>query len=68
MQRTVRYEVKLQKSVIIILGVLAFGVCANAFSTAFSVNDVLANHTLSRGLTPLGRLQHPLIIECQKGC
>ncbi len=68
MQRTVRYEVKLQKSVIIILGVLAFGVCANAFSTAFSVNDVLANHTLARGNTPLGSLQHPLIIECQKGC
>jgi len=68
MQRTVRYEVKLQKSVIIILGVLAFGVCANAFSTAFSVNDVLANHTLSRGNTPLGSHQHPLIIECQKGC
>ena len=68
MQRTVRYEVKLQKSVIIILGVLAFGVCANAFLTAFSVNDVLANHTLSRGNTPLGSHQHPLIIECQKGC
>ena len=68
MQRTVRYEVKLQKSVIIILGVLAFGVCANAFSTAFSVNDVLANHTLSRGNTPLGSYQHPLIIECLKGC
>ena len=68
MLRTVRYEVKLQKSVIIILGVLAFGVCANAFSTAFSVNDVLANHTLSRGNTPLGSYQHPLIIECQKGC
>ena len=68
MQRTVRHEVKLQKSVIIILGVLAFGVCANAFSTAFSVNDVLANHTLSRGNTPLGSHQHPLIIECQKGC
>ena len=68
MQRTVRHEVKLQKSVIIILGVLAFGVCANAFSTAFSVNDVLANHTLTRGNTPLGSLEHPLIIECQKGC
>ena len=68
MQRTVRYEVKLQKSVIIILGVLAFGVCANAFSTAFSVNDVLANHTLSRGNSPVGSHHHPLIIECQKGC
>jgi len=67
-QQIVRHEVKLQTSVIIILGVLAFGVCANAFSSAFSVNEVMANHTLSRGLTPLGSLQHPLIIECQKGC
>ena len=68
MQRTVRHEVKLQKSVIIILGVLAFGVCANAFSSAFSVDEVMANHTLTRGNTPLGSLEHPLIIECLNGC
>ena len=66
-QRIVRHEVKLQTSVIIILGVLAFGVCANAFSSAFSVDEVMANHTLSRGNTPLGSHQHPLIIECQNG-
>ena len=67
-KRVIEHEIKLQKSVIVILAVLAIGVCANAFSSAFSVNEVMANHTLSRGLTPLGSLQHPLIIECQKGC
>ena len=72
-QRTVRHEVKLQKSVIIILGVLAFGVCANAFSSVFNVKEVSADH---RASTPrlgsnaplLGTKRHPLIIECQKGC
>lgn len=34
------HEVKLQKSVIIILGVLAFGEFANAFSSAFNVKEV----------------------------
>ena len=63
-QRIVRHDVKLQKSVIIILGVLAFGVCANAFSSVFNVKEVLAKHYQSN----LGGEYHPLIIECQKGC
>jgi hypothetical protein len=65
-QRTVMHEVKLQKSVIIILGVLAFGVCANAFPSVFNVKEVSANHR--DGMTQLGSKYHPLIIECQKGC
>ena len=65
-QRIVRHEVKLQKSVIIILGVLAFGVCANAFSSVFNVREVSASH---RTMIPeLGSKYHPLIIECKKGC
>ena len=65
-QRIVRHEIKLQKSVIIILGVLAFGVCANAILPIFSVKEVSANHL--RGAQELGNKYHPLIIECQKGC
>jgi len=65
-QRIVRHEVKLQKSVIIILGVLAFGVCANAFSSVFNVKEVSAGHRV--GGTQLGSKYHPLIIECKKGC
>ena len=65
-QRVVRHEVKLQKSVIIILGVLAFGVCTNAFSSVFNVKEVSANHRYST--TQLGSRHHPLIIECKKGC
>mgnify|MGYP006191977105 FL=1 len=65
-QRIVRHEVKLQKSVIIILGVLAFGVCANVFSSVFNVREVSASH--NNGNTQLGSAYHPLIIECKKGC
>ena len=64
-ERTVTHEVKLQKSVIIILGVFAFGVCANAFSSAFSVDKVSAGHV---GHTNLGSINHPVQIVCQKGC
>ena len=42
-ERKVVHEVKLQKSVIIILAALAFGVCANVFVPAFTVEDAMAN-------------------------
>ena len=41
-KRVIEHEIKLQKSVIVILAVLAIGVCANAFAPAFSVKDALA--------------------------
>jgi hypothetical protein len=41
-ERKVIHEVKLQKSVVIILGALAFGVCANVFAPAFTIEDALA--------------------------
>ena len=59
-QRVVRHEVKLQKSVIVILGILAFGVCANALAPAFSVMDAYAG----LGMTPI----NPVHIVCDKGC
>ena len=40
--KTIKHEVKLQKSVIILLGFLAFGVCANAFAPVFSVKEANA--------------------------
>ena len=40
--RTIKHEVKLQKSVIILLGFLAFGVCANVFLPVFSAKEALA--------------------------
>jgi ribose 5-phosphate isomerase len=41
--RTVKHEIKLQKSVIVILGILSVGVFLNAFVPAFSINDAIAN-------------------------
>ena len=40
--RTIKHEIKLQKSVIIILGILAVGVFANAFAPAFAIKDAIA--------------------------
>ena len=40
--KTITHEVKLQKSVIVILGVMAFGLCANAFAPALSVKPAFA--------------------------
>jgi hypothetical protein len=41
--RTIKHEVKLQKSVIIILGILAVGVFANAFAPAFAIKEAMAS-------------------------
>ena len=65
-QQIVGHDIKLQKSVIIILGVLAFGLFANAFSSVINVKKVSANHMYST--TQLGSTNHPLVIECNKGC
>tara|TARA_R110000824_G_scaffold53273_4_gene147588 strand:+ start:247 stop:465 length:219 start_codon:yes stop_codon:yes gene_type:complete len=42
-QRTVKHEIKLQKSVVVVLGILAFGVVANAFAPALDVEKALAD-------------------------
>ena len=45
-KRTVQHEIKLEKSVKIILGALAIGVMANAFTPdAFSIKDAMAELT-----------------------
>ncbi len=64
--KTIKHEIKLQKSVIVILGILAIGVFANAFAPVFSIKDALANH---RGYSnDIGSALHPLTIICKEGC
>lgn len=41
-KRVIEHEIKLEKSVKIILAALAFGVLAHVFSPAFSIKDALA--------------------------
>ena len=61
-KRVVEHEIKLEKSVKIILGVLALGVLLNAFAPAFSVTDAFAN------ITSKGSYRNPVYIECKSGC
>ena len=42
--RKVVHEVKLEKTVKIILGILAIGVCLNAFAPTFSAKEAFADH------------------------
>ena len=42
--RTIKHEIKLQKSVIVILGILAVGVFANAFAPAFTIKEAMAEY------------------------
>jgi len=59
-KRVVEHKIKLEKSVKIILGVLAFGVFLNAFAPAFSVRNAFAE---------MGKWQHtPVYIKCVGGC
>ena len=61
-KRVIEHEIKLQKSVIVILAVLAIGVCANALAPAFDVKEALADDKL--GSSPM----MPVYIECVGGC
>ena len=59
-KRVIEHEIKLQKSVIVILAVLAIGVCANAFAPAFGVKEAKAKVN--------GTYNYPLYIVCKDGC
>ena len=48
--RTIKHEIKLQKSVIVILGILAIGIFANAFEPAFGIKEALAE-SISGGIS-----------------
>ena len=60
--RVVEHKIKLEKSVKIILGVLAFGVFLNAFAPAFDVREAFAQMNSSRGAA-----NFPFYISCS-GC
>ena len=63
----VEQEIKLEKSVIVILGVLALGVLLNAFAPVFDVREALAGPS---GYTSslFGESNCPVHIICKKGC
>ena len=58
-KRVVEHEIKLEKSVKIILGVLAFGVFLNAFAPVFDVRKAFAMGESS---------VNPVHIVCDRGC
>lgn len=58
-KRVIEHEVKLEKSVKIILAALAFGVLAHAFAPAFGVREASA---------ALGSSLDPVHIVCNSGC
>ena len=61
-KRVVEHKIKLEKSVKIILGVLAFGVFLNAFAPVFDVRKAFAD------ITDKGGPMNPVWIYCKGGC
>ena len=60
--RVIEHKVKLEKSVKIILGVLAVGVFLNAFAPGFDVRKAFAQ------IGMIGSIHNPVHIICKKGC
>lgn len=58
-KRVIEHEVKLEKSVKLILAVLAFGVLAHLFAPAFSIKEAFA---------ATGGQFSPVHIICMSGC
>ena len=70
-KRVVEHKIKLEKSVKIILGVLAFGVFLNAFAPVFDVRDVFAVSGVEYRSSvdgPIGGKHRPVHIVCDGGC
>ena len=63
-KRVVEHEIKLEKSVKVILGVLAFGIFLNAFAPAFSIREAFAE--LYTGSQITVRVSGGL--DCYSGC
>ena len=58
--RTITHEIKLEKSVKIIIGIFAIGVFLNVFSPLLETKSALAS---------LGSVMfNPVYIECVRGC
>ena len=64
-KRVVEHKIKLEKSVKIILGVLAFGVFLNAFAPAFDVRKAFAE--LDDGDRIRVSLSGPIQVRCVGG-
>jgi len=60
--RVIEHKVKLEKSVKIILGVLAVGVFLNAFAPVFDVRKGFVQIGI------IGSIHNPVHIICKKGC
>ena len=60
--QVIEHKVKLEKSVKIILGVLAVGVFLNAFAPVFDVRKAFAQ------IGMIGSIHNPVHIICKKGC
>ena len=63
MKRTVKHEIKLEKSTKVILLIMALGICANAFHFTNPIEDAMAG--LSYGDKLL--IEHSGSINC-RGC
>jgi len=60
--RKITHEVKLQKSVIVILAVLAIGVLANAVAPALEGKGAMAK------IGAVGTYADPVFVRCVGGC
>lgn len=60
-KRVVEHEIKLEKSVKVILGVLALGVLLNAFAPVFDVREAFASIKMRHNFNPVD-------IKCMSGC
>ena len=70
-KRVVEHEIKLEKSVKVILGVLALGVFLNAFAPVFDVREAFAIRSSDYRSTidgPVGGPGFPVHIICDNGC
>mgnify|MGYP000073619488 CR=1 FL=1 len=65
-KRVVEHEIKLEKSVKIILGVLALGVLLNAFAPVFDVRKAFAE--LSYGDKIKVKVVGSVAVNCNSGC
>ena len=61
-KRVVEHKIKLEKSLTIILGVLALGVFINAFTPAFSVREAFADFS-----SKLGTKFDPFVVKFMIG-
>ena len=65
--RVVEHKIKLEKSVKVILGVLAFGVFLNAFAPAFSVREAFAQIQFPSSITVYPGI-NGFEVFCSVGC